>query len=417
MADYNINAVTRRQVFSGSAGTGPYAFTFEVLDQNDVAVYKNATKLTLTTNYTVTVNANGTGSVTLVVAAAASDSITIIGARDIERTTDFVTAGDLRASALNEQLDGQIIMVQQIAEENKRQIAAPVEDPEHVDDGGTLDMTLPAKDDRKGKYLAFNATTGNPEAGAASDDVTTIAEITGDISTVAGISANVTTVAGISANVTTVAGVSTAVSTNATNIASINTNAANITDIQNAEENATKAENYAIKIDGAIPTTSNYSSKAWAIGGTGVTDTAGSGAAKEWATETGSNVDGTEWSSKEYAIGSQAGNTNGSAKQWALGGGGSYASNTTVDGSNYSARYWAEQAAAAVDGFDDTYLGPKSSDPSADNDGDALTAGDLYFNTASNVMKVYNGSAWNEVAADTSSFATNGFSIAMAIAL
>ena len=417
MADYNINAVTRRQVFSGSAGVGPYAFTFEVLDQNDVAVYKNATKLTLTTNYTVAVNANGTGSVTLVDAASASDNITIIGARDIERTTDFVTAGDLRASALNEQLDGQIIMVQQIAEENKRQIAAPVEDPEHVDDGGTLDMTLPAKDDRKGKYLAFNATTGNPEAGAASDDVTTLAAITTDIATVAGISANVTTVAGISGNVTTVAGVSAAVSTNATNIASINTNAANITDIQNAEENATKAENYAIKIDGAIPTTSNYSSKAWAIGGTGVTDAAGSGAAKEWATETASNVDGTEWSAKEYAIGSQAGNTSGSAKQWALGGGGSYASNTTVDGSNYSARYWAEQAAASVDGFDDTYLGPKSSDPTVDNDGDALTAGDLYFNTASNVMKVYNGSAWNEVAADTSGFATNGFSIAMAIAL
>jgi len=415
MADYNINAVTRRQVFSGSAGTGPYAFTFEVLDQNDVAVYKNATKLTLTTNYTVAVNANGTGSVTLGVAATASDSITIIGARDIERTTDFVTAGDLRASALNEQLDGQIIMVQQIAEENKRQIAAPVEDPEHVDDGGTLDMTLPAKDDRKGKYLAFNATTGNPEAGAASDDVTTIAQITGDIDTVAGISANVTTVAGISANVTTVAGVSTAISTNATNIASINTNAANITDIQNAEENATKAENYAIKIDGAIPTTSNYSSKAWAIGGTGVTDAAGSGSAKSWAVEVDA-VDGTEHSAKSYAISGTA-ISSGSAKQWALGGGNSFATNTAVAGGVYSARYYAEQAAAAVDGFDDTYLGPKSSDPTVDNDGDALTAGDLYFNTASNVMKVYNGSAWNEVAADTSGFATNGFSIAMAIAL
>ena len=87
MADYNINAVTRRQVFSGSAGTGPYAFTFEVLDQDDVAVYQNTNKLTLTTDYTVAVNENGTGSVTLVVGAAASDSITIVGARDIERTT------------------------------------------------------------------------------------------------------------------------------------------------------------------------------------------------------------------------------------------------------------------------------------------------------------------------------------------
>jgi hypothetical protein len=47
MADYNINAVTRRVVFTGSAGVGPYAFSFEVLDENDVAVYFNATKLTL----------------------------------------------------------------------------------------------------------------------------------------------------------------------------------------------------------------------------------------------------------------------------------------------------------------------------------------------------------------------------------
>ncbi len=240
MADYNINAVTRRKVFSGSAGTGPYSFTFEVLDQNDLAVYKNATKLTLTTDYTVTVNANGTGDVNLVLAATSSDTVTIIGARDIERTTDFVTAGDLRASALNEQLDALTIFDQQIAEENKRQIIAPVEDPEHVDDGGTLDMTLPAKDTRKGKYLAFNSTTGNPEAGASSDDVATLAAVTDDISTladiedgtdatdaiqtVAGISSNVSTVAGISSNVTTVAGISsdvTAVAGDATDIGTV----------------------------------------------------------------------------------------------------------------------------------------------------------------------------------------------------
>ena len=417
MADVPINAVTRRVQFDNNTGTGPFAFTFEILQAADIAVFKNDTLLTEGggADYTVTIAANGTGSVTLTgsnngTALIATDLLTLIGGRALARTTDFVTAGDLLASSLNEQLDSLVIMTQQLDEKIERSLRIDQSDK-------TASMSVPNLATRKGKYLAFNSTTGLPEAGASSDDVATLASITGDIDTVAGISANVTTVAGISANVTTVAGVSTAVSTNATNIASINTNAANITDIQNAEENATKAENYAIKIDGAIPTTSNYSSKAWAIGGTGVTDAAGSGAAKEWATETSSNVDGTEWSSKEYAIGSQAGNTSGSAKQWAIGGGGSYASNTTVDGSNYSARYWAEQAAAAVDGFDDTYLGPKSSDPTVDNDGDALTAGDLYFNTASNVMKVYNGSAWNEVAADTSSFATNGFSIAMSIAL
>lgn len=423
MADVPINAVTRRVQFDNNTGTGPFAFTFEILQAADIAVFKNDTLLTEGggADYTVTIAANGTGSVTLTgsnngTALIATDLLTLIGGRALARTTDFVTAGDLLASSLNEQLDSLVIMTQQLDEKIERSLRIDQSDK-------TASMSVPNLATRKGKYLAFNSTTGLPEAGAASDDVTTLAAITTDIATLADIEDGtdatdaIQTVAGISANVTTVAGVSTAVSTNATNIASINTNAANITDIQNAEENATKAENYAIKIDGAIPTTSNYSSKAWAIGGTGVTDAAGSGAAKEWATETASNVDGTEWSAKEYAIGSQAGNTNGSAKQWALGGGGSYASNTTVDGSNYSARYWAEQAAAAVDGFDDTYLGPKSSDPTVDNDGDALTAGDLYFNTASNVMKVYNGSAWNEVAADTSGFATNGFSIAMSIAL
>lgn len=163
MADYSINAVTRRVVYTGSAGVGPYAFSFEVLAQTDISVYKNAVKLTLTTNYTVTINANGTGSVTLVSAASGADKITIIGSRAIERTTDFVTAGDLLASALNEQLDSQIVMIQQLAEENRRTLKAPAYDPASTEDGGTLNMTLPAAATRAGNVLAFDA-SGNPIA-------------------------------------------------------------------------------------------------------------------------------------------------------------------------------------------------------------------------------------------------------------
>ena len=54
----------------------------------------------------------------------------------------------------------------------------------------------------------------------------------------------------------------------------------------------------------------------------------------------------------------------------------------------------AASAAASFDSFDDRYLGPKSSNPSVDNDGNALLTGALYFNTASNEMRVYTGSAW-----------------------
>jgi hypothetical protein len=63
-------------------------------------------------------------------------------------------------------------------------------------------------------------------------------------------------------------------------------------------------------------------------------------------------------------------------------------------------------AAASFDSFDDRYLGAKSSDPSVDNDGDALITGALYFNSSDNVMKNYTGSAWQTLK-PTSSEQTN----------
>ena len=63
-------------------------------------------------------------------------------------------------------------------------------------------------------------------------------------------------------------------------------------------------------------------------------------------------------------------------------------------------------AEAALDNFDDIYLGAKSSDPTVDNDGDALTAGDLYFNTVTNNLKVYTGSAWADAALTAADFLT-----------
>ena len=66
----------------------------------------------------------------------------------------------------------------------------------------------------------------------------------------------------------------------------------------------------------------------------------------------------------------------------------------------------ATAAANSADAFDDIYLGSKSSDPSTDNDGDALAAGMLYFNTTSDLLRVYSGSAWQNAAVDTTGFIT-----------
>lgn len=156
MADYAISNVPRRVVYAAS-GTGPYAFTFEILSQTDIAVYKASTLLTLTTDYTVSIGSNGTGSVTLVTSAGTSN-ITIVGAKNIQRTTDFTTGGDLFANTLNDELDNQTIFIQQVAETAERGLKAPVTDPTDIA------MTLPAKASRAGKTLAFDS-NGNPVVG------------------------------------------------------------------------------------------------------------------------------------------------------------------------------------------------------------------------------------------------------------
>jgi len=161
MSDIAINPVTRRVQFVGNTGTGPYAFTFNILQSSDIIVYKNNVLLTETTDYTVTIDANGTGNVTMVVALVATDILTMIGGRELSRTTDFVTAGDLLASSLNEQLDSNVIMSQQLDERFGRTIKA-----QPGDEDATLD--LPVVADRVDKIMLFD-TEGNLTAASASD--------------------------------------------------------------------------------------------------------------------------------------------------------------------------------------------------------------------------------------------------------
>ena len=71
---------------------------------------------------------------------------------------------------------------------------------------------------------------------------------------------------------------------------------------------------------------------------------------------------------------------------------------TAASGSASAAASSASEAATSYDNFDDRYLGQKASDPTLDNDGDALLTGALYFNTTSDAMKVYDGAAWVSIA-------------------
>jgi hypothetical protein len=161
MSDIAINPVTRRVQFTGNTGTGPYAFNFNVLQSSDIVVYKNNVLLTETTDYTVSIAANGTGNITMVVALVLTDILTIIGGRELSRTTDFVTAGDLLASSLNEQLDSNVIMSQQLDERFGRTLNVPPGDEDKT-------LALPLAADRADKVLTFD-TEGNVQAQTASD--------------------------------------------------------------------------------------------------------------------------------------------------------------------------------------------------------------------------------------------------------
>jgi len=492
MADIAINPVSRRVQFTGNTGTGPFAFTFNILADEDIVVYKNTTLLTLTTDYTVATNADGTGSVTLVAALVASDVLTIIGGRELERTTDFVTAGDLLAASLNEQLDSIVIMAQQLDEKMTRSFK--------VNPGDQFtDLEMPLLDDRKGKFLQFNSTTGDPEPGPSNTAISNIADFTteintvgddlnagsftagseydfgsiteasvgstgspdgfivtvynnlADITVVADNVSDIDTVAGISSDVTTVAANDTDISTVATNIANVNSVgsiSANVTTVAGISSDVTAVAGDAADIGavaaidteigalGAITsdvtTAAGISANITTVAGISANVTTVAGISSDVTTVAGMTSDITAVLADASDIGTVAGD---SADIQALGPisadittvagisanvttvagisantttvagissdvttvAGISANTTTVAGISSDVTTVAGDSAdiqtvatniSSVNDFADKYrIG--ATDPTTD-----LDEGDLFYNTTSDTLKVYNGSAW-----------------------
>ena len=419
-----INNVTRRVVFAAS-GTGPYAFTFEILANTDISVYRDDTLLTLTTDYTVTINTNGTGSVTLTAAPTGATQIAIVGNRTIQRTTDFVTGGDFFANTLNDELDQQTIFNQQNAEGLARALQAPQTDPT------SINMTLPRASVRANKTLAFD-TNGNPIIGDtignwrgnwAAGTAYALRDIAKDASnnnvyicvtahTSSGttpISSNadstkwaiIVDAASASASASAAASSATAAASSASAASTSASNASSSasaasTSASNASTSATNAASSASAASTSATNASNSASTA----STAATNASNSATAAASSASTASTA-ATNASNSATSASTSASNASTSATNAAnsASSASSSASSASTSATNAASSATAAQTAqtaaeAALDSFDDRYLGAKSSNPSVDNDGNALLTGALYFNTSAPEMRVYTGSAW-----------------------
>ncbi len=447
-----ISNVTRRVVYEAD-GTGPYSFSFEILANTDIAVYKDDALLTLTTDYTVTINANGTGSITLTASPTGADQIAIVGNRTIQRTTDFVTGGDFFANTVNDEMDQQTIFAQQNAEGLSRTLQAPQTDPT------TINMTLPRASLRAGKNLAFDA-NGNPALGDtvgtnrgnwASGVLYYVRDIVKDTSnsniyqclvqhTSTGsqpISTNtdaakwslLVDAASAATSATNAAASASAAATSATNAASSATAAASsassastsastaTTKASDAATSATAAASSASSASSSASTASTKASEAStsatnaassaSSASTSATNAASSASSASTSASSAStsatNAASSASSASTSASNASTSATNASNSASAASTSATNASNsastastqaTNAANSATSAASSAAAAASALDSFDDRYLGSKSSDPTVDNDGNALLTGALYYNTTTQTMKVYDGANW-----------------------
>ena len=101
-----VTGATTRNDHTSASGQTVFAYTFEILDQADIKVFKNNTLLTLTTDYTVSgVGSDSGGNVTLTSGATVNDVVSIVLAMSITRTTNYQNAGDFLASDVNGDFD------------------------------------------------------------------------------------------------------------------------------------------------------------------------------------------------------------------------------------------------------------------------------------------------------------------------
>jgi len=229
----NLSDNSPRVIYTVAAGVTQSSFTvpFDFFEEGDVNVYVDGVLKTITTDYTVSGGSGTGGTVTMSVTGISGGSSVVL-TRDLtlERTTDFPTSGPFDVTSLNTELDRFTAVSADLKDQVDRALQL-------TDYDADANLTLPDLASRRGKVLAFDATTGDLVNGPSTAGVTTVAAAAADIATLADIQDGtvatdaITDAAAIASDITTVSGIAANVTTTAGNTANINTVAGNTTNI------------------------------------------------------------------------------------------------------------------------------------------------------------------------------------------
>jgi hypothetical protein len=330
-----VNDETPRRQYTATSGQTVFDFPIPFFEEGDLTVYltpvgntadDTADLLTITTDYTVNgENTQDGGEIVLTTGATTGDIITIIREVDIARTTDYQAAGDLLAETLNREQDINIMIAQQLRADHAGIVSRA------VSSSSTADLTLPEPD---GNYiLGWNA---------AADGLQNFQEI----GTYQGTDATTTTANYVVRDLVK---------------DSSNSNVYICLQASPAGTALTNTSYWALIVDAASAAASESAAASFAAAA--ATSESNAATSESNAATSESNAATSESNASTYA--------------------------TIANNSATTAAQSATNAAASYDSFDDRYLGAKASDPTLDNDGDALITGALYFDTTNNVMKVY----------------------------
>jgi len=449
-----ISTTIVKNSYSGDGSTTTFSYTFKVLAEGDLTVIIRSalgteTTKTLNTHYTITgVGDAAGGSIIFTAGNIPSSTETVVLIRDTAQTQaiDYIANDPFPAESHEEGLDRSVILAQELQEEVNRSIkisrtntmtnteftVGPTDRANKVlafDSSGELSVAQElgtyqgnwssgesyavrdiVKDTSNNNiYICLTAHTSSGSQPISSNvDVAKWSLIVDAASATSSASAAAASAAAAASSATAAQTAQTAAELAETNAETAETNAEtaetnSATSETNAAASATSASNSATAA--ASSATSASSSAATATTQAGIATTQATNASTS-ATSAASSATSASTSAATATTQATAASNSATNAATSESNASTYATNASNSASSASTSATAAQAAqtaaeAALDNFDDVYLGAKASDPALDNDGDALTAGDLYFNSTVNQLKYYDGSSWSGIGVNT----------------